>query len=163
MSTVLRSSAQWSPTLASAVPSTYKTTSKNRRSANLWTRCRQGLEPFGAMIPRPSVLELTGASKWSLIETLTGERNWSRNLLSSSGWAMDQCSQIVLGSDSSSVNQTNSRHCRSYQGCYRFSPEHNVYFIQYDAPVSFMTLYTIQPEEGVDTGAYFRGNHGSGV
>ena len=67
---------------------------------------------------------------------------------------MDQCSQIVLGSDSSSVNQTNSRHCRSYQGCYRFSPEHNVYFFQYDAPVSFMTLYTIQPEEGVDTEAY---------
>ena len=31
---------------------------------------------------------------------------------------------------------------------------HNVYFVQYDAPVSFMTLYSIQLEERVDTRAY---------
>ena len=31
---------------------------------------------------------------------------------------------------------------------------HNVYFVQYDAPVSFTTLYPKQLEEGVDTGAY---------
>ena len=29
-----------------------------------------------------------------------------------------------------------------------------MYFIQYDAPVSFMTLYPIQKEEGVDKVAY---------
>ena len=31
---------------------------------------------------------------------------------------------------------------------------HNVYFVQYDAPASFMTLHPIEWEEGVDTGAY---------
>ena len=49
---------------------------------------------------------------------------------------------------------------------------HNVYFVQCDAPVSFMTLYPIQSEggyrgifreEGEDTGIYFRGNHESRV
>ena len=32
-------------------------------------------------------------------------------------------------------------------------PMHIVYFVQYDT-VSFMTLYPIQQEEGVDTGAF---------
>ena len=49
---------------------------------------------------------------------------------------------------------------------------HNVYFVQCDAPVSFMTLCPIQSEggyrgifreEGEDTGIYFRGNHESRV
>ena len=31
---------------------------------------------------------------------------------------------------------------------------HNVHSVQYDARVSFMTLYPIQQEEAVDTGAY---------
>ena len=33
---------------------------------------------------------------------------------------------------------------------------HNVYFVQYDAPVSVTTLYPKQLEERVDTGAYLR-------
>ena len=50
---------------------------------------------------------------------------------------------------------------------------HNVYFVQCDAPVSVMTVYPIQSEEGgiqgifredaEDTGTYLRGNHGSKV
>ena len=41
---------------------------------------------------------------------------------------------------------------------------HNVYFVQYDAPVPFTTLYPKQLEKRVDTGAYlgrrggYRGN-----
>ena len=47
-----------------------------------------------------------------------------------------------------------------------------MYFVQCDAPLSFMTLYPIQSEggyrgilreEGEDTGTYFWGNHESRV
>ena len=48
-----------------------------------------------------------------------------------------------------------------------------MYFVQCDAPVSVMTVYPIQSEEGgiqgifredaEDTGTYLRGNHGSKV
>ena len=44
------------------------------------------------------------------------------------------------------------------------APLHIVYFVKYDDTGSFMTLYPIQEEEGVDVqGHYFRGNYGSRV
>ena len=36
----------------------------------------------------------------------------------------------------------------------------NVHFGLYDGPVVKMALYPIQSDEGVDTGAYFKENHG---
>ena len=59
-------------------------------------------------------------------------------------------------------------------GSVRFMPVHNVHFVKYDDAVSFYEAVSdtirrrggnrgIFTEEGVDTVAYFGGNHGSRV